>query len=134
MDAKSFQNLLLVDTDLLIRWSFEKALDKTWINFFSASSGEEALMILDVERIDCMITDFNLPDYDGLELLHLSNQIQPDLNMVLMTSFGSAQIRNEAEAIGSILLQKPFDIHYAVNILLNRLSIQRNSLMFNSEV
>lgn len=104
LDERLHKTVLLVDADLLVRWSFEKAFSIPEISFFSASTGEEALNILNIEDIDCIITDFCLPDYDGLELLHLAIQIQPGLNLALMTSFDSKPIRLEAEALGSIIL------------------------------
>ena len=73
-------NLLIVEDDDKIRSNLEEILEEYAENVFTASSGNEALMILYDQKIDCIVSDIQMPDMDGVSLLkelHSKNIKQP---------------------------------------------------------
>lgn len=60
--------ILIVDDEADIRNVFEKAFRKAGYAVRSAANGEEALEILEGDRIHVMFFDLHMPDMDGLEL------------------------------------------------------------------
>ncbi len=66
----------------------------------AATSGEEALEALEAGSIDCIVSDYEMPGMDGLELLEAVRGRDPDLPFILFTGRGSEEIASEAIAAG----------------------------------
>ena len=63
-------------------------------------SPDEALAVVRSERVDCVVSDFDMPRSDGLELLESVREVDPDLPFVLFTGKGSEEIASEAISAG----------------------------------
>ena len=63
-------------------------------------SPDEALDVVRSERVDCVVSDFDMPGSDGLELLESVRDIDPGLPFVLFTGKGSEEIASEAISAG----------------------------------
>ena len=59
-----------------------------------------ALQTLADEEFDCLLTDYEMPKMDGLELLSAVQRRQPDLPVILLTAQGNESIASEAIAAG----------------------------------
>ncbi len=76
----------------------------------TASSGEEALRILDRSDFDVVLTDLVMPGMDGSELLHRIKQRTPEQEVVVVTGVVDVATAVEAMKLGaSDYLLKPFD-------------------------
>jgi len=76
----------------------------------TASSGREALQRLSEKRIDCVVSDYQMPNMDGLELLERVREQYPALPFILFTGEGSEDIASEAISAGvTDYLQKAAD-------------------------
>lgn len=74
-----------------------------------ASSGEEALAILSVPGVDVMLTDLKMAPMDGLTLLQRALEMDPRLQVIIITAFGSIESAVESMRLGACdYLQKPF--------------------------
>ena len=79
------QTVLVVDDDALVR-SFEvMLLSNQGYNVLQAESGAEALRLADTAMIHLLLTDFLMPDVDGLELTRKFRAVHPE-TPVLMVS------------------------------------------------
>ncbi|WP_256301517.1 PAS domain-containing response regulator [Haloarchaeobius salinus] len=68
----------------------------------SAHSGSQALSCLrENGRVDCIVSDYEMPDRDGLELLETVRESHPDLPFVLFTGKGSEAIASRALSAGA---------------------------------
>ncbi|UIO99696.1 PAS domain S-box protein [Halobaculum sp. CBA1158] len=65
----------------------------------TAKNAEEALERLD-DGIDCVVSDYDMPGTDGIELLETVRERDPDLPFVLFTGKGSEEIASEAISAG----------------------------------
>ena len=61
---------------------------------------EAALAVVRDECVDCVVSDYNMPGLDGLELLEAVRSIDSDLPFVLFTGRGSEEIASEAISAG----------------------------------
>ena len=107
-------NVLIVDDSLPMRGIIKKIIKASGFNvqqFFEASNGIEALTILNQERLDLVLTDYNMPEMDGLELLDemKQNEIFKSVPVVMITTEGSKQRLAEfLENRAADYIKKPF--------------------------
>jgi len=76
-----------------------------------AANGFEALRILPREMVDMVITDINMPDINGLELVSFirSNVNYQSLPLIIISTEGSDKDRQKGLALGAdAYLVKPF--------------------------
>lgn len=66
-----------------------------------AQNGQEALLQIGNELPDLVVTDLQMPDLDGLQLVNAISQRYPDVPVVLMTAHGSEVIAAQALAGGA---------------------------------
>ena len=64
------------------------------------TSPDEALEHLASERVDCVVSDYDMPEQTGVELLCTVRETHPDLPFVLYTGNGSEAVASEAIAAG----------------------------------
>jgi two-component system, chemotaxis family, chemotaxis protein CheY len=81
------------------------------VEAFMTSSGFEALKLLPRHRFDLIITDINMPDINGLELINFvkKNPNYRETPLFIITTEGREQDRDRGMALGaSEYLVKPF--------------------------
>ncbi|NHN64250.1 response regulator [Haloarcula sp. JP-Z28] len=66
----------------------------------TATSASDGMDCLDAEDIDCIISDYDMPEMDGLEFLAEVRTHYPDTPFILFTGKGSEEIASEAIAAG----------------------------------
>jgi len=88
--------VLVVDDDPLIRRVMVSMLSATELTTEVASSGREALAMLD-RGYDVIVTDVDMPDGDGLELLRAVRRIDLDVPVIMMT--GKPDVSSAARAL-----------------------------------
>ncbi len=65
--SRKVLTILLLDDSPINIYMEKMILEKLGHRVFAANSGEEGLIIIDKENIDCIITDINMPDMSGIE-------------------------------------------------------------------
>ncbi|HEY2510464.1 MAG TPA: response regulator [Polyangiaceae bacterium] len=58
-------------------------------------------------RVDLYVSDVRMPVVSGLEILRGLRDAHCTTPVILMTAFGDAQTRKEAESLGAVLMDKP---------------------------
>jgi|GEM_PF-5585526 len=77
---------------------------------FSASTEALKAFFAAPERFDLAILDFTMPEPDGIAMSEAILDVRPDLPIILMTGFGSPELRARARSIGiADVIQKPLD-------------------------
>jgi DNA-binding NtrC family response regulator len=102
MDPKS---ILIVDDDSAIRSSLVSLLKSDAVETRTASTMEEAEMLLKTQTFDLAIVDLRLRGSEGLEGLELISTIKartPETQVVLFTGYGSPEIEQEALKRGAV--------------------------------
>jgi DNA-binding NtrC family response regulator len=123
MDPKG--TILIVDDELGPRESLRMIL-KPHYNVHPAADGKEALNVLQKEKIDVVTLDLKMPGLSGLDTLREIRRFYPDVEVVVITAYGSPQNVKEANRYGSrSFICKPFNPMELLNYL-NNLFERRN--------
>ena len=62
--------VLIVDDELSIRLLYRSALKALPVRLLDASNGLDAMNLIEQEKPDLVVTDYAMPDWDGLEVCH----------------------------------------------------------------
>ncbi|MEM9444246.1 MAG: sigma-54 dependent transcriptional regulator [Verrucomicrobiota bacterium] len=107
----SFERIMIVDDDPLIRRMLVSHLQKQHLTTVAVVNCQQALEEQKREPADLVVIDLMLPDGNGLELLQSIKKITNDVEIVLMTGFGTIETAVEAMQLGAAnYLLKPFTI------------------------
>jgi DNA-binding NtrC family response regulator len=117
--------ILVVDDEELIRWSLRERLKKDGYQVQEAGTGREALERFG-ESVDLVLLDYRLPDTDGLSVLRDMKKQDPDVPVILLTSFVSVETAVEAMKLGAYhFANKPFNIDDVASIVERALETTR---------
>jgi DNA-binding NtrC family response regulator len=103
--------VLVVDDDPNLTDLLVDTLEVIGYESRAASSAQQALTMLKGERFSLVITDINMPEMSGIELLQRIKEVDSNLPVMLITGVGSDEIKQEAYEFGADgFLSKPFRI------------------------
>ena len=106
----SATRLLIVEDDPTLRMALVDTLAADAVEIFEATNGKEALAFLMRESIDLVLSDVQMDEMDGTELLAHVRQHYPNMPFVMMTAHGTVQHAVAAMRDGATdYLQKPFE-------------------------
>jgi len=121
-------NLLVADDDPGLRESLERTLTREGYRVVAASDGHAALERLQSGGIDLILTDLKMPGLSGLELLHAAKAIAPDIDVILLTAFGTIEEAVKAMKDGAYdFLTKPFQRAQLLRVV--RQALERRDLI-----
>jgi CheY-like chemotaxis protein len=105
------KRILVVDDEDLSRKSLCVFLRDEGYDVRDAASGPEALLILTEESFDLIVTDFIMPNVDGIRLVDLIHEKWPALPVLLATAYFSVRPGNTVLAGKAEVISKPFDLN-----------------------
>lgn len=102
--------ILAVDDQRYFRELIEGLLDEAGYEVRTASSGEEALHVLEREDFEVVVTDLVMPGIDGCELVRRIKERLPEQEVVMVTGVVDVQTAVDAMKQGATdYILKPFD-------------------------
>ena len=102
--------ILIVDDELIMRESLSGWLERDGHEVSAAASGEEAMEVLKDSRFDILLVDIKMEGMSGLDVLKQVKESDPDVDVVMITAYGSIPTAIEAMKKGAYdYLLKPFD-------------------------
>lgn len=102
---------LIVDDEPDIRELLELTLSRMDIETFTAANVESAMVSLQQERFDLCITDMNLPDGNGIDLVKYIQANYPNTPTAVLTAYGSMDTAITALKAGAFdFVSKPVDL------------------------
>jgi DNA-binding NtrC family response regulator len=115
MQMEAF-NVLLVDDEADYVATLVKRLKKRGLNPLEAHGGEDALEMLQKEKIDVVVLDVKMPGMDGIQTLREIKKIDPLVEVIMLTGHANVEVAIEGMSLGAFdYLMKPADIdelHY----------------------
>ncbi len=114
--------MLIVDDEKGVQTSLQGVLEDAGFHSLAVSSGEEALEILQKEKLPVVLLDIWLPGIDGLEALAKIRQISPDTMVVIISGHGSIETAVRATKLGAFdFVEKPLSLEKTLLVVKNAL-------------
>ena len=108
----------IVDDDSSIRWVLERALTSEGFGCRTFEDGESLLASLNSDFPEVILSDIRMPGIDGLSLLQLIQEKQPEVPVIIMTAHSDLDSAVNAYQSGAFeYLPKPFDIDEAIALV-----------------
>jgi CheY-like chemotaxis protein len=109
-EQKDQPYILCVDDEPGIVRSIRRILKAEPVNVLLAASGPEALEILRKQSVALILTDYRMPEMNGIEFLEQAAPLCPDAFRMILTGYAEAHVLVEAVNRGQIykILYKPF--------------------------
>lgn len=111
---KKIHSILVVDDDRDVLDELEQLLvrtDKYESEVVTATSGDEAIELLDRNEFDLVLADFKMPGMNGVELLSVVKEKYPETIRILITGYSDINIAKEAINWAEVhaYIEKPWD-------------------------
>lgn len=127
-------SILIVDDEPVIHQLFKKLLGEQNYSVDFAVSGEEALEKLRGGDYNLLVVDKNMPGMSGLDLMRASRKLQPQLEFIVITGYGSKEAAIEALRLGAFdFIEKPFDDLELVKEKIAK-ALERQQLSYENQV
>ncbi|NIR47493.1 response regulator [candidate division KSB1 bacterium] len=122
------KSVLIVDDEEDITWGISRSLAKTYdLKIHCVHSGDEASKALKKTKFDLVVSDIHMPGRSGLQLLLDIRKNYPGTKIIMMTAYVSQEIKQQIESRGGFFyIEKPFDIGYLREIILEALETDDN--------
>lgn len=109
---KSEITILVVDDEQMMRSLLERILTRDGYKVLLANDGQDALDILEKEKVEIVIADMKMPRLNGFELLKVVKDEYEHIGMIMMTAYGDTYTVKDALLLGADeYVTKPFRSH-----------------------
>ena len=117
---KSFQ-IMLIDNDEHVRDSLKVFFDSSHMDFLIFKSASEGLNSLKYQEIDMVISDYFLPDMNGIEFLNQVAKNNPGITRILMATIVNDDLKLEILKEGiDRFIEKPLTVS-SLDTIINEL-------------
>jgi CheY-like chemotaxis protein len=119
--------ILAVDDEPVVLDSFRRILVLEGYSIDTVQSGPEALSLVRRADYDFVFTDLKMPDMDGVEVVKAVKHLRPDVDLVVITGYGTIETAVETMQHGACeYVQKPFTADELAEFV-NKLVVKRQA-------
>ncbi len=103
--------ILVLDDEPMQLKALSGFLKNKGFDVVSTTSANDAIKLLKSQPVDLVLTDFKMPEKTGLEVLTETKDINPEIDVVIMTAYGSIDSARQVLMTGAVdYLTKPIDL------------------------
>lgn len=121
--------ILIAEDEASIRRVLKNILTEEDSKFeiFEAKDGQEAIKIIESEKLDTVLCDIKMPKKDGVEVLSYVKDQEIDLPMIMISGHGDIETAVETMKMGAFdYISKPPDLNRLLNTI--RIALSHNDL------
>ncbi len=130
--------ILVIDDDESLRRVLEYNLAQEGYAVLTAGSGEQGLELLRKEGADLVVTDVRMPGMDGLQVLEGVRKVDPNIQVIILTAFGTIEMAVEAMRAGAFhYISKPFnrdELRLTIRKALQLKALERENVALRQEL
>jgi len=110
--------ILVIDDEQIVHESCNRILTEEGYEVKSAFTGQEGFKKIEEEQFDLVITDLKMPGISGMEALKKIKQDNPNIGIVMVTGYSTAETAVEAMKLGAFdYLPKPFTPDELISVI-----------------
>jgi DNA-binding response OmpR family regulator len=110
MEQSKPKTILIVEDDEAVRQAIAEVMQLYGWQVLEASNGVHGLRVFKNQLPDIVLADVVMAGFDGFQLVAGIKSISPKATVIMMTAFGTSELRQKAQAVGvSAFLRKPFE-------------------------
>jgi CheY-like chemotaxis protein len=114
----SRSRILVADNHQNVREVMSNLLDMLGIEAIPCTGGEQVLQMVDCDNYDAVISNVVMPEMGGLDLVSRLHEKRPKLPVIMMSSYASESLEEEARSRGAVgLVSKPFKLEAVTRLL-----------------
>lgn len=129
------KQVLIADDEEDISWAISRSLQKSNLDLdvTCVNDGDAAWDLVSRKSFDLIVSDLRMPGRSGFEVVAEVRRRQPLAKAIIITAYGSQDIMEHAEALGSFFyIEKPFDVGYLKQLILEALDLRQEG--FNGSI
>ncbi len=121
------KTILIVDDNKVLMKILQKGFEKYHNQFQAlyAENGLDAMNILGKTPVSLVVTDIQMPMVDGLVLLAFLRERFPDIPCIIMSSYGTAELKEQVNQEIIRFIDKPFKVHELAEAILSALNQEK---------
>ena len=131
-------HVLIVDDESQLVEAFKMQLPKEGIKVSAAFRARDALTMVKHENFDVAVLDIKLPDMDGVDLLLKLRQMEPSLEVIMLTGFASVDTAIRSMKLGAYdYLTKPCKISELASIIVKafeKKTLRETNIVLNEHI
>ncbi|MBF0377428.1 MAG: response regulator [Desulfamplus sp.] len=106
------EKILLIDDETEFLEIMSERMQNRGMDVTTVASAKDALKKVQDENYDAIIVDLMMPEMDGLETLKALKEINPEVQIIMLTGHATVEKGIEAMKLGAMdLLEKPADLN-----------------------
>jgi excisionase family DNA binding protein len=110
-DKQGQPTVLVVDDDPGLQELFRNFLKKVGFSRVVVGTAKDAIVSLRKQKFDLMFLDLQLPDAPGDQVYRTAKQIDPDLNVIVITGYPDSEVLDRILQISPVtVLKKPLKV------------------------
>ncbi len=130
--------LLIVDDEEIALRNLQHVMEKEGYRVTATQSGAEAVALLGKQGFDVVLTDLRMEGVDGMDVLKKSRELQPGVEVILITGYATAESAVQALKHGAFYyIAKPFrldEVRKVVAEALAKVGLRRENEDLRREV
>jgi len=131
-------SILIVDDEVTTRNLCRDVAADAGLQVYAAATTEEALEILDQYPLDIVVTDLQVPQLGGLELLKRTRANNPEIAVMVLTQYGTIATAIEATRLGATdYVTKPFhvdELRAKLDRLIHTIEVDQENRLMREEL
>jgi CheY-like chemotaxis protein len=110
--SSKLRRILIVDDEENVTLMLQEGLEQLpACEIMTATGGEQALQLFEQQPFDLVITDYNMPEVDGLTLATHIRRSYPQTSIVMLTGYANDRLRKQAAEVSiQRVLDKPIKL------------------------
>ena len=129
--------ILVVDDERSMREMLSILLEREGYEAVEAKNGQEALQLFETSLFDLVISDINMPGINGIELLSCIKTLAPEVPVLMITAFATAEQAVDAIKLGAFhYFTKPFnndEIRALVRNALEKRDLKQENILLKQD-
>ncbi len=132
------KSLLIAEDEEITLSLLRKVFSRPDLQLLEAKNGKDAKQIIDQTPVDVVLTDIKMPGADGLDVLAHARRVLPNVEVILMTGYGSVESAVQAMKMGAFhYVTKPFNVEEVIHLVdrvLELTTVRKENAQLRSQV